>query len=210
MNGKEEIHGLPDGPASPKGGSSLADEFIHCRKRLRQSVQLRMDRRLCGRVDPSDVLQEAYLDIMSRAEEYANNQSVPIFLWFRLVALQRLQVIHRRHLGTKMRDARLEIAMDGSGMPGVTAQLLAGEILSGITSPSSIVAREEREAQVQAALEQLAPADREVLAMRQFEDLTNDEVALILGIKKSAASARHVRALERLRQLLVAIPGFFD
>ena len=52
--------------------------------------------------------------------------------------------------------------------------------------------------------------DREVLALRHFEELTNNEVAEVLGLQKSAASNRYVRALTRLRTILSEVPGFFD
>ncbi len=173
-------------------------------------MQIRLDQRLVGRVDPSDVLQEAFLDVMARAGDYKGDGAVPVYLWFRFLALQRLLAIHRRHLGAKMRDARREIALGDIDTPEVSTRLLAGELLPSLTSPSSGLARQEREAQLTAALEKLPPADRDVLALRHFEELSNDQVAQVLSIKKSAASAKYVRALERLRQILLEVPGFFD
>jgi RNA polymerase sigma-70 factor (ECF subfamily) len=77
----------------------------HYRDRLRRVVRLRLDRRLQGRTDPSDVLQEAFLDFQARAVEYAQKPDMPFFLWLRYLTGQRLQLVHRHHLGTQMRVA---------------------------------------------------------------------------------------------------------
>jgi RNA polymerase sigma-70 factor (ECF subfamily) len=86
------------------------------------------------------------------------------------------------------------------------AASLAGEQ----TSPSLAAIRGEMMTQLEAALDRLDPIDREVLALRHFEELSNNEVAALLGIQKAAASKRYVRALERLKGALAEIPGFFE
>ena len=172
-------------------------------------MKLRLDRRLAGRVDPSDVLQEAFLDAMARADECRRDPEVPVYLWFRAITRQRLLVIHRRHLNVKMRDARREIALASGDAPHATTNVLAGRLLAQLVSPSSAAVRREREEQLKTALDQLTESEREILALRHFEDLSNDEIAVVLGVRKSAASARYVRALRRLREILLAIPGFF-
>jgi RNA polymerase sigma-70 factor (ECF subfamily) len=79
---------------------------------------------------------------------------------------------------------------------------LAGELVGHFTSPSQAAMRDELRNQLLQALESMDPLDREVLALRHFEELGNNEVAAVLGISKDAASKRHVRALKRLRTLL--------
>jgi RNA polymerase sigma-70 factor, ECF subfamily len=202
-----EQHAAVGGNPSPE---ALTAVFLDCRPRLRQAVRLRLDRRLAGRVDPSDVLQEAFLDAMARAHEYRHDPSVPIYLWLRAITMQRLLVIHRRHLNAKMRDARREVALRRADAPTATTNVLAGQLLAKLISPSSDAVRREREEQLKTALDQLTVAEQEILALRHFEDLSNDEIAVVLGVKKSAASARYVRALRRLREILMTIPGFFD
>src|SRR5215813_9820154 len=64
---------------------ALAALFNRYRDRLRRMVRLRLDRRLQGRLDPSDVLQEAYLDVVKRAPEYAANPTMPLYLWLRFL-----------------------------------------------------------------------------------------------------------------------------
>src|SRR5438270_13438470 len=110
---------------------------------MRLLDRLRLDRRLQGRVDPSDVLQEAFLDASRRIAEYARQQSVPLFLWLRFLTGQRLLMVHRRHLGTKMRDAAGEISLRGASMPEATTGSLAAQLLGELTSPSQAVLRSE-------------------------------------------------------------------
>jgi RNA polymerase sigma-70 factor, ECF subfamily len=180
------------------------------RERLKRMVRLRLDRRLQGRLDPSDVLQEAFLDFARRAGEFAANPEVSFFLWLRTLTGQRLQMLHRQHLGAKMRDAAREIALHRGPMPQATSVSLAAQLLGQFTSAHAKVARAEMQLLLQEALNGLDPIDREVLALRHFEELSNAETAAVLGIDRSAASSRHLRALKRLRQVLKSIPGFFD
>jgi RNA polymerase sigma-70 factor (ECF subfamily) len=182
----------------------------HYRERLRHVVRLRLDRRLQGRADPSDVLQEAFVDFQSRAAEYAQKPEMPFFLWLRFLTGQRLQLIHRQHLGTQMRDAGREVSLHRGAMPQATSVSLAAQLLGRFTSVTQAVQRAEMQLVLQEAINALDPIDREILALRHFEELSNDETAQVLDIKPSAASNRHVRALKRLRDVLKATPGFFD
>ena len=180
------------------------------RQRLKRMVRLRLDRRLQGRLDASDVLQEAFIDFARRAGEFAENPEVSLFLWLRSLTGQRLQMLHRQHLGAKIRDAAREISLHRGPMPQATSVSLAAQLLGQFTSAHAKVARAEMQILLQEALNGLDPIDREILALRHFEELSNAETAAVLGIDLSAASNRHVRALRRLRQILKSIPGFFD
>jgi RNA polymerase sigma-70 factor (ECF subfamily) len=182
----------------------------HYRERLRRVVRLRLDRRMQGRADPSDVLQEAFLDFQSRAAEYARSPDMPFFLWLRFLTGQRLQLVHRHHLGTQMRDAGREVSLHRGAMPQATSVSLAAQLLGRFTSVTQAVQRAEMQLILQEAINALDPLDREILALRHFEELSNDETAQVLGIKPSAASNRHVRALKHLRDVLKSTPGFFD
>jgi RNA polymerase sigma-70 factor (ECF subfamily) len=182
--------------------AALAALFEQYRPRLRQMVRLRIDGRVRGRVDPSDVLQEAYLDIRARLPEYAADPRIPLLLWMRMIVGQRLIDVHRRHLEARMRDARLEVSLHSGPLPQVSSESLAAHLLGKDTSPSRVLERAENRALVQQTLEGMDPLDREVLALRHFEMLTNSECALALGISKSAASNRYVRALMRVKEAL--------
>jgi RNA polymerase sigma-70 factor, ECF subfamily len=187
---------------------ALAALFDGYRERLRRMIRLRLDRRLSGRVDSSDVLQEAYLDMRKRIAEYARNPAaMPFHLWLRLVTGQRLTDIHRFHLGSQMRDAGQEVSLHRGPLPQPNSVSLAAQFLGKMTSASKAAIRAEHKLIVQEALNAMDPIDREVLALRHFEHLSNDETAQVLGLSKSAASNRYIRALKRLKEILSSIPG---
>jgi RNA polymerase sigma-70 factor (ECF subfamily) len=180
------------------------------RARLRQMIRLRLDRRLQGRVDPSDVLQDAYLDLAARLPEYARDRPMPTYLWLRLVAGQRLAQVHRQHLGAAKRDAGREVSLYRGALPQASSASLAAQLLGRFTTASQAALRAERQLQLQEILNGIDPMDREILALRHFEQLTNGEAAQVLSLSKTAASNRYIRALGRLRDLLERVPGFFD
>jgi RNA polymerase sigma-70 factor (ECF subfamily) len=189
---------------------ALAQLFVRYRDRLARMVQMRMDRRLQGRVDPSDVLQEAYIELARRLPDYVRQPHLSFFLWLRMVTGQRLLQIHRRHLGTAMRDAGRDLTLYSGALPQATSMSLAAHLLGRLTTASQAAVRVELQLQLQEVLNSMEPMDREVLALRHFEELTNNEVAETLGISKAAASKRYVQALRRLRKVLSKIPGFVD
>jgi RNA polymerase sigma-70 factor, ECF subfamily len=204
-DGSSEVEELLRRAAAGEGGA-LAALFTHYRERLKRMVRLRLDRRLSGRVDPSDVLQEAYLEAHRRFGEWAAGRQVPLFLWLRLVTGQKLTDCHRHHLGAQMRDAGQEVSLFRGALPQASSASLAAQLLGRMTSAATAAARAEHKLIVQEALNTMDALDREVLVLRHFEQLTNDETALALGLKKGTASQRYVRALKRLKEILSSIP----
>lgn len=185
-----------------KGDSALASLFAQYRARLRRMVEMRLDHRVAGRVDPSDVLQEVFLDASKQLSGYLAEMPMPPLLWLRFLTRQRLMATHRYHLGVQMRNAKREVPLErGQGSPWYSESLsrhLAGQF----TTPSGAMARMELQAQLQEVLDAMEPLDQEILALRHFEELSNNEVAQELGISKAAASNRYTRALVRLGRLL--------
>jgi RNA polymerase sigma-70 factor (ECF subfamily) len=177
------------------------------RDRLCRMVEMRLDARLQSRLDASDVVQEAYLDVTARLEEYLRDPKLPLFLWLRLVVGERLVRLHRHHLGTQMRDASREVSLFRGALPAASSAALAAQLLGRHTSPTQAVVRAERILRVQEALNALDALDREVLSLRHFEELTAAETAQVLGIEEAAAAKRYFRALKRLKDLLAAMPG---
>src|SRR6516162_9368512 len=186
---------------------ALAELFEQHRDRLEQMVRLRLDRRLQGRLDPADVLQEAYLDVARRFPEYAADHKLPFLLWLRLLTGQRLVDLHRQHLGAKMRNAGLEVSIYRGDLPRASSASLAEMLLGRLTTASRAAIRAETQLRVQEALNAMDPTDREVLVLRHFEMLSNEEAAQVLGLKPSAASNRHMRALKRLKDIMAQLPG---
>ncbi len=185
-------------------GDALGELFMLHRDRLWRMLYVRLDRRLARRVSPDDVLQETFLDVSRRIGEYLADPTVPFYIWLRFLAVQRMQILHRAHLGAQMRDAGREIALPEAGAPPASAESMAGQLVSQMTSPSQAAIRQELQERLRRALEVMDPLDREVLALRHFEELSNDEVAQVLKISRDAASKRHVRALRRLKDLFAA------
>jgi RNA polymerase sigma-70 factor, ECF subfamily len=181
--------------------------FTRHRERLRRMVDIRMDRRLQARIDASDVLQEAYLEVIQRLDEYLSNPKLPLFLWLRLVVGQRLMTLHRRHLGAQQRDAGREVSLFREALPAASSAALAAQLMGKFTSPTQAAMRAERMLRLQEALNTLDPIDREVLSLRHFEELTRTEAAQVLGITEAATAKRYVRAMKRLTNLLADMPG---
>lgn len=188
---------------------ALAELFSLHRDRLWRIVNFRLDSRLLGRVDADDVLQEAYLAAAQRIEHYLDDSTQTFFIWLRLIANQTMIDVHRRHLGAQMRDASRDMSIHAH-YAQATSMSIASQLLGNFTSPSQIAMRDEVAAQLDKAIESMEPIDREVLALRHFEELTNSEVAEVLGIQQKAASIRYVRALKRLKDVVNKIPGFND
>ena len=186
---------------------ALTDLFQRHRDRLRRMVELRMDARLQGRVDASDVLQDAFLDAATQLDTFLRGSELSAFLWLRLVVSQRLSKYHRQHLGTKMRDVRHEVSLYRHPLPQASSAALAAMLLGRLTSPSHAAIRAEQVLHVQEALNELEPLDREVVALRHFEQLSRAETAQLLEITEEAGAKRYMRALRRLKAILAVQSG---
>jgi RNA polymerase sigma-70 factor (ECF subfamily) len=191
-----------------RGDRQAAVELLpRYRDRLRRMIELRLDSRLHRRLDASDVVQDALIDIASRLDDYLEDPKLPFFLWMRLIAGDRLLRLHRQHLGSKMRDIGREVSLYRSALPAASSFALASMLLGRLSSPSQAAVRAERLLRIESALNALEPIDREVLALRHFEQLSPAEAALALDLKPDAASKRYIRALKRLKQALANMPG---
>ena len=175
--------------------------------RLRRMVALRLNPRLQGRIDPSDVLQESYLEAVRQLADYLRNPPLPFFLWLRQLAGHRLYKLHRHHLGTQTRDASREVSLYRGALPEASSAALAAQLLGRESRPSEAAVRAELKIRLQEALNGMDAIDREVLSLRHFEQLTSAEVARELNISEAAAGKRYLRALLRLKAILSSMPG---
>jgi RNA polymerase sigma-70 factor (ECF subfamily) len=189
---------------------ALAQVFDRNRHRLKRMVQVRLDQRLRSRVDPSDVLQEAYVDLSKELPSFAEKRCFSLFLWMRLVVGQRLMRVHRHHLGAEMRDATRDVPLYQGALPHATSALLAAQLLGRQTSASNAAMRAELQQQLQEALDHLDPADREIIMLRNFEELDNKDAAAELRLSTGAASKLFVRAMTRLQAVLGRFPDLLD
>jgi RNA polymerase sigma-70 factor, ECF subfamily len=190
--------------------AAVTQLFSRYRKRLKQIIRIRLNRRLQARADESDILQETYTEAAKRLEEYLDRRPLPFFLWLRHITAEKIIDVHRRHLGAKMRNAAQEISLHRGPMPAASSASIAELLLGRLTSPSEAAIKAETRFRVQSALNAMEPIDREVLALRHFEHLSNAEVAAALEMNESTASSRYLRALKRLKDELSRIPGFLE
>ena len=177
------------------------------RDRLRRVVAFRLDPRLRGRVDPSDVLQDAYLEAWRDLGSYLDRPEIPFFLWLRGIAGNKLRELHRHHLGTQRRDPRREVSIHGDATSQTTATALAAQLLGDLTRASEEAVRRERTLRLHEAINAMDPLDREVLALRYSEQLSPAETARVLGIKEKAAGVRYLRSVRRLKEILHRLGG---
>lgn len=188
------------------GDAAAVEElFSRHRVRLHRMVQLRISPLLKGRVDASDVVQESFLEAWRRLEDYLQDPRMPFFLWLRFLTRQQIFAVHNRHAGVKARDPRREVALYEGVLPEASSEALASQLLGQLPSPSEVIVRAELQLQLQTGLDALQPEDREILALRHFEQLTSAEAAKELGITEAAAAKRYLRALMRLRKLLAGL-----
>jgi RNA polymerase sigma-70 factor (ECF subfamily) len=176
------------------------------RQRLRKMVAVHLDRRLAGRIDPSDVVQEALADAAGRLSDYLRQRPLPFYPWLRQLAWDRLIELHRRHVEAGKRTVSREESSI-LNLPDESAVELAARLLDMRSSPSEHLLRKELRNRVQQALGQLRPRDREILVLRHLEQLTTAEIAGVLGLGEAAVKSRHLRALQRLRTLLSTYLG---
>jgi RNA polymerase sigma-70 factor (ECF subfamily) len=172
--------------------------FTQHREYLRRVVELRLDPKLRSRLDASDVVQETHLEVARRIDDYLRRRPMSFRLWLRKTAHERLLMLHRRHIDAGRRALGREVSL-----PDRSSIALARQLLAGGPTPSQEGRRRELAGQVRDAVARLAESDREIILMRNFEELSNQEVAELVGIDPVAASKRYGRALLRLRDVLV-------
>ena len=182
------------------GDPSALNELLAChRPRLRKMICLRMDRRLAGRFDASDVIQDAFLEAARRLPQYLDNERrMPFFVWLRFIVGERLLQLHRKHIGTAKRDANRDVSIFQHAMPGASTALLAARLVGKITTPSQAAIRAEHRHELEKTLLGMSDLDREIITLRHLEELSRSEAAHALGISESACGKRYVRALRRL------------
>jgi RNA polymerase sigma-70 factor (ECF subfamily) len=157
----------------------------------------RLDRRVRKRLSPSDVVQETKLDAVQRIDEYLQRRPMPFRLWLLKTAHERLLKMHREHIKTAKRSVEREIPL-----PDRSSRALARHLVAGDMNPSDHLKQREQAKRLRRVMAQLSETDREVIMLRNFDELSNREVALLLEINEEAAKKRYARALIRLQRLL--------
>lgn len=180
------------------GDAQAFDElFARHQPFLRQLVDLRLDQRLRARVDPSDVVQDAHLEAFRRLEVFLEKRPMPFRLWLRQIACDQSLKARRRHFGTARRSLAREAVL-----PDQSSIVFAERLLARTASPSQNLERRDLQRRLHTAMAKLSESDYELILMRHFEGLSNQEAAVVLGIDAASASKRHGRAMLRLHKIL--------
>ena len=186
-----------------KGDAAAAERLLaEHREPVRHMIGLRLDRAIARRVDASDVVQEVLLEASRRLQDYLRNPAMPFHLWLRHIAKDHIIDAHRRHRQAQKRGVDREQPLAPAGWADRSSLELAVQFVDQELTPASAALRQELERRLHDAIRQLDEDDREVILMRHFEQLSNQEVAAELQLTEAAASMRYLRAVRKLRDML--------
>ena len=166
-------------------------------------VQMRLDHKIRRRVDVSDVVQDVMIEVNRRLQDYIANPAMPFHLWLRHIAKDRIIDAHRRHRGSQKRSVDREQALAVPGANDRSTMDLAAHLCDAELTPAAAATQREMAKRVEAAVSELGDQDGEIIIMRHYEQLSNQEVAQALGLSEPAASMRYLRAIRRLREMLI-------
>lgn len=172
------------------------------REALRRAISMRMDPVLARRIDASDIVQDVMLEASRRLADYLKEPKMPFQLWLRHLARDHVIDAHRRHRKAQRRSLDREQPLQVSGSADRSSLDLAAAFIDPEKTPAAAAMRQELEARFLQALTQLDDDDREVIVLRHIEQLSNQDVATMLGLTEAAASMRYLRAVRRLRDRL--------
>jgi RNA polymerase sigma-70 factor (ECF subfamily) len=183
-----------------RGGDAAAGEELLalCRDPLRRAVDLRLDPKLAHREDASDVVQKVLIDAHRRFQDYLREPKMPFTLWLRHIAQDRIIDTHRRHQEAGRRSIDREQQAGGLANDASSVMLVA-QLVDQELTPASAAIQHELTNKLQALMTELDETDREIILMRYYEQMSNQEIAEALGLTEAAASMRHLRALRRLK-----------
>ena len=172
------------------------------RTAVRRLVELRLDRKVQRRVDVSDVVQDVMIEASGRLDKYLSDPALAFHLWLRQIAWDRIIDTYRRHRVSAKRNMDREQPMTAPAGPDQSTMEFAQQLCDPATTPATAATQREIASRVEAAIELLGDQDREIIIMRHYEHLTNQEIAEVLKLNAPAASMRYLRAVRRLRELL--------
>ncbi|MCA9219918.1 MAG: sigma-70 family RNA polymerase sigma factor [Planctomycetales bacterium] len=189
------------------GEASAVDQLLdRHREPVRRLVQMRLDQKIQRRVDVSDIVQDVLVEANRRLQEYLAKPVMPFRLWIRQIAKDRIIDAHRRHrVSAKRSIDREQPLVAPAGLDQSTIQL-AAQLCDPELTPAAAATQQEMARRVEAAIEELGEQDHEIIVMRHYEQLSNQEVAQALGLSEPAASMRYLRAIRRLRTALADEP----
>ena len=186
-----------------RGDASAVNQLMERhRDSLRRMVQLRLDQKIQRRIDVSDVVQDVLIEANRRLADYVANPQMSFHLWLRQIAQDRIIDAHRRHRASAKRSVARERPLAVPSADDRSTMDLAAQLCDSELTPAAAVAQEEMARCVERAISELPDQDCEIIIMRHYEQLSNQEIAQALGLTEPAASMRYLRAVRRLRELL--------
>ncbi len=195
-------HQLHQKESNPGQNNAFNEILTRYRERLKRMVDVRMNQKLRGRLDASDVIQNTFVEAARTLENYLDNPKISVFLWLRRLAGEKLIQAHRKHMGAEKRSVNREQPIFG-GVPAATSQVIAIQLSGKLTSPSLAATKQEAKNDLMLALDQMGEIDREILMLRHFEQLSNHETAEVVGMNYEAVKKRYIRALDKLRTIMI-------
>lgn len=182
------------------GEAGAVDQLLaKHREPLRRMISLRLDAAIARRVDASDVVQDVLLEASRRLNDYLKNPAMPFHLWLRHIAKDRMIDAHRRHRQAQRRSLDREQPLHHAGPNDESSMQMLASLVDQELTPASAAIRQELERRFWAELNQLDEDDREIILMRHFEQLSNQDAAEALSLSQAAAGMRYMRAMRRLR-----------
>jgi RNA polymerase sigma-70 factor (ECF subfamily) len=163
-------------------------------------ARVQIGRRLQGKADASDVVQEAFLGAFRDFGQFRGTTEPEFAGWLRSVLASLLANLVRHYQGTQRRDVRLERQLEGELEQ--SSQALDRGLASPDSSPSQQAARREQSVRLAEALARLPEELRDLLILRHLEGLTFPEVARRLGRTVDSVKKQWPRALAGLRRAL--------
>jgi RNA polymerase sigma-70 factor (ECF subfamily) len=195
--------------AGAQGGDADAVNRLMDRHRdsLRRMVQMRLDHKIQRRIDVSDVVQDVLVEANRRLADYLKTDGqMPFHLWLRQIAQDRIIDAHRRHRGSAKRSVDKERPLAVPAADDHSTIQLAAQLADQQLTPAAAATQAELARAVEAAISRLPDQDCEIIIMRHYEQLSNQEIAQALGLTEPAASMRYLRAIRRLKELMVEPP----
>jgi RNA polymerase sigma-70 factor (ECF subfamily) len=186
-----------------EGDTSAVNQLMdRHRNSLRQLIRMRLDHKIQKRLDVSDVVQDVLIEANRRLQRYLDEPLMPFHLWLRQIAKDRIIDAHRRHRVSAKRSVDREqqlVAPRGYDHSSIQLASILGD--SNLT-PEAAALQQEMARKVEASIAQLDEKDCEIIVMRHYEHLSNQEIGQILGLTEPAASMRYLRAIRRLKVVL--------
>ena len=177
------------------------------RDSLRRMIQMRLDNKIQRRVDVSDVVQDVLVEANRRLQVYLDNPVMSFHLWLRQIAKDRIIDAHRRHRGSAKRSVDREKPLAVQAADDHSTMQLLDQLRDPELTPAAAATQQEMARAVEQSIAALGDQDAEIIIMRHYEHLSNQEIAQALELTEPAASMRYLRAVRKLREVLGEKPS---